>query len=62
MARKFVQISVNAEEVFALCNDGSVWHHNYTIDEWVSLPDCPQDGYEEERPRHVKFQTGMIDQ
>jgi hypothetical protein len=62
MARKFVQIAVDDEVVFALCNDGSVWWKGYSKDEWRRLPDCPQDGYEEERPRHVNFQTGMIEQ
>jgi hypothetical protein len=35
------------QHVFALCNDGSVWHHTLDVpglSRWDRLPDIPQDG------------------
>lgn len=46
--RKIIQIAVCGDDpvLFALCDDGSVWHQEWTGQhpvKWVKEPDIPQD-------------------
>jgi hypothetical protein len=53
--RKIVQIAAidwaeggdyHSPQVFALCNDGSLWEHDIPAREWHRLPDIPQEAVE----------------
>lgn len=45
--RKIVQIATNGtsneSELFALCNDDTVWVYGSLVSRWLSLPPIPQD-------------------
>ncbi|STO58848.1 Uncharacterised protein [Canicola haemoglobinophilus] len=39
--RKIIQIT-GGEEITALCNDGSVWIYDWSMEDWVSLAPIPK--------------------
>jgi hypothetical protein len=47
--RKVVQIAVSGEteqtswNLFALCNDGTIWHRMPNKDTWTRVEDIPQE-------------------
>ena len=53
--RKITQISSQTWQIYALCDDGTVWRlpmGDGSTEAWTKLSDIPQDEHEEAEPAH----------